>query len=444
MHAPTTDTPTATPPTSTDLIDLEVRHRLPGAQTMTDLAGLVLDRADNADVWDHDGNRYLDLFTGVGVCNIGHSHPRFLRQVSEQLGRLAVGTFHTERRSRLYELLAAQLPEQLRELHLFSTGSEAVEAAVKLARAATGKQDVVSFWGGFHGKTQGALSLHGGPRRQGAGPFPPGAHHVPYAYCYRCPLALAHPGCDYRCVSVAEQSIRNGVSDGVAAIIVEAVQGTNGNIVPPRGYLHELRALADRLGALLVLDEVITGFGRTGELFAFQHENVLPDVLVLGKAMGSGVPVSAIVSRSDLVAGTSFATPSAAASTFGGNPLASAAALTTLQVLLEEGLVDRARALGATVAERVRGWSRRFPVVGNADGLGLMVGVELVEPGTTTPLARRHTRAVFRSLLDRGVLAMAYDSRIRVYPPLTIPENRLDDGLTAFEDTFRELSDRLT
>ncbi|WP_172381246.1 aspartate aminotransferase family protein [Streptomyces sp. MNP-20] len=433
--------PTAVPASSTHhTIALERSHRLPGGQSMTDLSGLVVDRARNAEVWDKDGKRYIDFFTGVGVCNIGHAHPRFVAEVGEQLSACAVGTFYTDARSRYYELLAAQLPERLGKIHMFSTGSEAVEAAVKLARAATGKHEVVSFWGGFHGKTQGALSLHGGPRKHRSGPFPPGSHQVPYAYCYRCPLQLEHSTCGQACVDLAEQSIENGSVGDIAAIIVEPVQGTNGNIIPPAGYLRAVRRLADRHGALLILDEVITGFGRTGALFAFEHDpEVRPDVVVLGKAMASGVPASAVVSRSELVEGTSFGQPSAAASTFGGNPLASAAALATLGILLDEGLPERARALGETVARRLASWTEEFPFVGNAANVGLMVGVELVEPGTRRPLPKDVTRRIFQDLLAEGVLAMAYDSRIRIYPPLSIPEDHLDEGLAAFESVFRSM-----
>ncbi|MFI1012779.1 aspartate aminotransferase family protein [Streptomyces sp. NPDC020965] len=433
-------------PTSTaHIVEREKQHRLPGGQSMTDLAGIVVDRALNAEVWDKDGKRYLDFFTGVGVCNIGHSHPRFLADVNDQLGSFAVGTFYTDVRSRYYELLSSRLPERLGRIHMFSTGSEAVEAAVKLARAATGKHEIVSFWGGFHGKTQGALSLHGGPRKHRSGPFPPGSHQVPYAYCYRCPLQLEHPTCDHHCVGFAEQSIENGSVGDIAAIIVEPVQGTNGNIIPPRGYLRALRQLADRHGALLILDEVITGFGRTGSLFAFEQDpETAPDVVVLGKAMASGLPASAIVSRADLVEGTPFGAPSAAASTFGGNPLASAAALSTLRILLDEELPERSRRLGESVSRRLASWVEEFPFVGNAGNVGLMVGVELVEPGSKRPLPKDVTRGIFRELMARGVLAMAYDSRIRIYPPLSIPEHHLEEGLDAFEATFRAMSDSIT
>jgi 4-aminobutyrate aminotransferase-like enzyme len=405
---------------------------------MSDLAGIVVDHARNAEVWDTDGKRYIDFFTGVGVCNIGHSHPKFRELLDDQLQKCIVGTFYTDVRARYYDLLSQQLPERLAKIHMFSTGSEAVEAAVKLARAATGRQEILSLWGGFHGKTQGALGLHGGPRKHRSGPFPPGSYHAPYAYCYRCPFQLEYPACESYCVDFADQCIANNGTGDLAAIIVEPVQGTNGNIIPPAGYLRDLRRLADRHGALLILDEVITGFGRTGAMFAFEHDpEISPDIVVLGKSMASGVPASAIVSRSELVEGTPYGAPPAAASTFGGNPLASAASLATLQILLEEDLPARARSLGEIVARRINSWVEEFPFVGNAANLGLMVGVELVEPGSKRPLPKEATHRVFHELMARGVLAMAYDSRIRIYPPLSIPRQHLDDGLAAFEDAFR-------
>jgi len=421
-----------------DLIQVEKAHRLPGSQSMSDLAGIVVDRARNAEVWTTDGRRYLDFFTGVGVSNIGHSNPRYIEALTGQLNRSIVGTFYNEARSRYYELLSAQLPPQLQKIHMYSTGSEAAEAAVKLARSATGRTEVLSFWGGFHGKTQGALSLHGGPRKQNSGPLVPGSVYAPYAYCYRCPLRLEPSTCGFACTDFIDHTVAGHAAGDLAAIIVEPVQGTNGNIIPPPGYLRKLREAADRHGALLILDEVITGFGRTGTLFAFEQDpSAAPDVVVLGKAMASGVPASAIVSRSELIEGTPFGQPSAAASTFGGNPLAAAASLATLRILLDEDLPARSAKLGALMAPRLRSWIERFPIVGNAATSGLMAGVELVEPGTTRPLRKPLTRRLFRELMDRGVLAMAYDSRIRIYPPLTVPEDQLEEGLEAFELAMR-------
>lgn len=426
------------------IISLERSSQLPGFQAMSDLAGIVVDRALNAEVWDIEGRRYIDFFTGVGVCGIGHSHPEYVRQVTEQLQRCIVGTFYTDVRAKYFDLLARQLPPSLGKVQMYSTGSEAVEAALKLARAATGKHEIVSFWGGFHGKTQAALSLHGGDRKHGWAPMVPGSCQVPYAYCYRCPLQLRYPGCEFSCVDFADQYIESNTTGDIAAIIVEPVQGTNGNIVPPRGYLHELRRLADRHGALLIADEVITGFGRTGLMFAFEHDpGVLPDVVVLGKSMASGVPTSAIVSRSELVEGTVFGEPSAAASTFGGNPLSSVASLATLEIILEQDLVARARALGALTAPILASWVERFPFVGNAGNVGLMIGVELVEPGSKRPLRKELTGRIFRELMERGLLAMAYGSRIRIYPPLTIAPALLEEGLRIIEDVFGLIGETL-
>ena len=325
---------------------------------------------------------------------------------------------------------------------MYSTGSEAVEVAVKLARPATGRQEVLSFWGGFHGKTQGAISLHGGPRKRATGPMVPGAVHAPYAYCYRCPLHLAAPDCGYACVGLANEILANASSGELAAIIVEPVQGTNGNIVPPAGYLRELRRLADQHGALLILDEVITGFGRTGTLFALERDTgSVPDILVLGKSMASGVPASAVVSSPELVKETPFAVPSAAASTFGGNPLAASASLATLETILDEGLSQRAARLGETLNSRLQQWTNQFEIVGNAASLGLMAGIELVVPETKDPLPKARCLRLFRELLARGVLAMAYDSKIRLYPPLTIPEEQLAEGLEAFEASLGVVSE---
>ncbi|MBM3468003.1 MAG: aspartate aminotransferase family protein [Alphaproteobacteria bacterium] len=427
-------------PTTQKIISTISNHALPGGPAINEYANIVVDRAENAYIWDIDGNRYIDFFTGVGVCNIGHSHPKFLEGVIKQFARCSVGTFYTDVRAQLYESLAEFLPSNLKQIHMYSTGSEAVEAAIRLARAATGREEVISFWGGFHGKTQGAISLHTGPRKKDVGPLPPGTHHIPYAYCYRCPLKLKFPDCQYACASLAKNIIKESTTSNIAAIIIEPVQGTNGNIVPPPGYIKEIRKLADDLGALLIFDEVITGFGRTGRFFAFEHEGVVPDILVLGKAMGSGVPTSAIISDATLVKNTSFASPSAASSTFGGNPLSTAAALATLEVIREEKLIERGNELGKVVESIIAPWSKELPVVGNTGSLGLMIGLELVFPGTNRPLPDELTRQFFSSLLNRGVMAMAYGSRVRLYPPLSIDESDLKDGLSVIQTELQLLS----
>lgn len=423
-----------------DIISQFSKHTLPGGPSINEYAGIVLAHAKNAHVWDIDGNRYIDFFTGVGACNIGHSHPKFQERLIDQLSRSAVGSFHTEARTNLYSCLTELLPPTLQHMHMFSTGSEAVEAAIRLARAATGRKEIVSFWGGFHGKTQGAMSLHSGLRKVDVGPLPSGAHHIPYAYCYRCPLNLEFSSCQYACVNIARNMIEHNTSREIAAIIIEPIQGTNGNILPPHGYLKEIRALADELGALLIFDEVITGFGRTGRFFAFEHEGVEPDILVLGKAMGSGVPTSAIISDAALVENTSFSSPSAASSTFGGNPLSSAAALATIQIIHDENLVERCQMLSKLAEAIIEPWSKDIPVVGNTGILGLMIGVELTIPGTNRPLPSELTLKFFSSLMSRGIIAMAYGSRIRLYPPLTISESDLQEGLLVMQSELQLLS----
>lgn len=429
--------------TTQKIISKLLKHSLPGGAQINEYAGIVVARAENAYIWDTDGNRYIDFFTGVGVCNIGHSHPKFQESLIKQLAQCSVGSFFTEVRAQFYENITELLPPNLQQIHMYSTGSEAVEAAIRLARAATKREEVVSFWGGFHGKTQGAMSLHAGPRKQGVGPLPTGAHHVPYAYCYRCPLKLNFPSCQYACVELAKNSIKQSAAGDIAAIIIEPVQGTNGNIVPPPGYLKKIRNLADEFGALLVFDEVITGFGRTGCFFAYEHEDIVPDILILGKAMGSGVPTSAIISDAALAKNTSFSSPSAASSTFGGNPLSSAAALATIQIIRNEHLVERSRELGKLTENIVGSWSKDLAVVGNTGVLGLMIGLELVIPGTKCPLPSEITHKFFLSLLNRGIIAMAYGSRVRLYPPLSISASDLQEGLLVIQSELQSLSHSL-
>jgi 4-aminobutyrate aminotransferase/(S)-3-amino-2-methylpropionate transaminase len=229
----------------------------------------------------------------------------------------------------------------------------------------------------------------------------------------------------------------------LAAIIVEPVQGTAGNIVPPPGYLRLLRDVADRLGALLICDEMITGFGRTGRMFAVEHEGVMPDILTVGKGFGAGFPMSGVIVRERIAFARPWANPSGSSSSYGGNPLASAAALATLRIVLEEGLVEHSQRLGARMLETMRRWEREIPIVHDVRGRGLMIGMDLVKPGTTELLDKNATRAIFDACLARGVLAMIYNPEVRINPPLVITEDEAFEALSIMEEVLRDAADRI-
>jgi 4-aminobutyrate aminotransferase/(S)-3-amino-2-methylpropionate transaminase len=409
----------------------------PGQQRIALLSELALASGHGATVTDLDGNTYIDFFAGVAVASLGHAHPRYVTALEAQLRRISVGSFTTENRLRLLRLIAALAPGNLGRTQLFSGGAEAVEAAFRLAMSYTGRHEVVGFWGGFHGKTAGVMGLIGDESKHGWGPLPGGRHSVPYADCYRCPFKLTYPGCAMACVDFARESIKRTTTGAVAAIIVEPVQGTAGNVVPPPEFLPAVQGIAHDIGALLIADEMITGFGRTGRWFGCDHTGVVPDVMTIGKGMGSGFPISGLISTDTIVAAKPFSRPSASSSSYGGNPLAATAALATIETIVEEGLVEHAARIGARMLERLRAMQEKYAFLGDVRGTGLLIGLDLVrDRATKEPLQRAITERIFMEALRRGLLMMGYFPRIRLNPPLTITTEQADAGLAILDEAF--------
>ena len=379
------------------LFDAEAQYLAPGTQSVALFSQLAIDRGTGAVLYDVDGNSYVDLLAGVGVASLGYAHPKYVAALQRQIARIHVGSFTTEHRAALVKLLAELAPGDLNRTQFYSSGAEAVEAALRLAKSRTGHTEVIGFWGGFHGKTSGVLPVLGSSFKHALGPLLPGAYLSPYASCARCAFDKTFPSCEWHCVAFLKQKVELETTKDVAAIIVEPIQGTAGNIVPPPGYLRVLRRLADELGALLICDEMITGFGRTGKMFAIEHENVIPDVLTVGKGFGGGFPMSGIIAREEIAFAKPFANPSGSSSSYGGNPLAAAAARITVETILEEGLVEHARRLGATMLAELRRWDSDVPIVSDVRGRGLLLGMDLVVPGTRQLLDKKTTRWI----LDR-------------------------------------------
>ncbi len=413
----------------------------PGQQRIALLSQLALASGQGASVTDVDGNTYLDFFAGVAVASLGHAHPRYVAAVEAQLRRISVGSFTTESRLRLLRLIARLAPGDLGRTQLYSGGAEAVEAAFRLAMSYTGKYEIVGFWGGFHGKTAGVMGLIGDESKHGWGPLPGGRFSVPYPDCYRCPFKLSYPDCALACVDFARESITRTTSGAVAAIIVEPMQGTAGNVVPPPEFLPAIRDLTHEIGAVLIADEMITGFGRTGRWFGCNHTGVVPDVMTVGKGMGNGFPISGLISTDEIVAATPFARPSASSSSYGGNPLAAAAALATLETIVDDGLVEHAARVGARMLDRLRDMQERYPFIGDVRGVGLLIGLDLVrDRATKEPLGRELTERIFTEALRRGLLMMGYFPRVRINPPLTITQEQADAGLAILEEVFAEVA----
>jgi 4-aminobutyrate aminotransferase-like enzyme len=429
-------------PKSKALFDAEARYLAPGTQSVALFSQLSIDRGEGAILYDADGNRYIDLLAGVGVASLGYAHPKYVAALQRQVARVHVGSFTTEHRAALVKLLAEITPGDLNRTQLYSSGAEAVEAAVRLAKSRTGHRELIGFWGGFHGKTGGVLPLLGSTFKHQLGPLMPGAYLSPYAACARCAFDKTFPACEWHCVDFLRTKIEVETTRDVAAILVEPIQGTAGNIIPPPGYLAELRRLADELGALLICDEMITGFGRTGKMFAVEHEGIVPDVLTVGKGFGGGFPMSGIIAREEIAFAKPFANPSGSSSSYGGNPLAAAAARITIETILEEGLVEHARRLGAKMLAEMKRWEADVPIVSDVRGRGLLLGMDLVRPGTRTLLDKQTTRWIFDTLLARGVLAMIYNPEVRINPPLVIQEDEAMTALATMKDVLSEAAER--
>jgi 4-aminobutyrate aminotransferase-like enzyme len=428
-------------PRSRRIVDQEQRHMAPGLQSFAQYAGVAMARGAGSTLYDEDGNEYIDFIAGIGVGSVGHCHPHYVEALKRQVERLTFGSFTTETRARFLDRLAGLTPQGLTRIQMFSGGAEAVEAALRLAKAATGKREVLGFWGGFHGKTGGVLGLLGSDFKHHLGPFMPGQYLSPYADCYRCPLRLRYPDCGIACADYVRDVIRYQTAGEIAAIIVEPIQGTAGNIIPPEGFLRAVAAIAKEHGALLFCDEMITGFGRTGAMWGSEHDGVVPDIMTVGKGMGGGFPLAAVVSTDALTSAKPWSNPSSSSSSYGGNPLASAAGLAALEIILKEDLVKNSERVGRVMLAQLEVMKEKHRAMGEVRGRGLLLGIELVKDRRTKePLDKSVTRALYHECLRRGLVAMTYSPSVRLNPPLIIREDEALAGLAILDEALTAVS----
>ncbi len=424
-------------PKSRALVAAEAPHLAPGIQSISTLSGLAAARGEGCVMEDVDGNRFLDIAAGICVNALGHSHPRYRQILKDQIDEITVGSLTTARRAEALSRVASHTPPGLSKIQLYSGGTEAVEAALRLAKSHTKKYEFLAFWGGFHGKTAGTLSLIGDGTKNQLGPLLPGAYHAPYANCYRCPLALQYPSCGIECAEFTRKVIRNSTTGALAAILIEPIQGTAGNVVPPPEFMPAVKQIAKENDALLVSDEMICGFGRTGRWFGCEHFGVVPDIVTMGKGLGNGFPVSGLASTEAITQAKPWGAPSGSSSSYGGNPMAGAAILAAVSVIEEEGLVANAEKVGAFMLARFREMQERYPFIGDVRGKGLLIGVELVKDRVSKePLAKDVCVRLFRECLKRGLVSMVYSPSFRVNPPLTIDEATAANALGILDEVF--------
>jgi 4-aminobutyrate aminotransferase-like enzyme len=409
-------------------------------RTWSEPEPLVWARTAGDRVWDEDGREYLDLYAGFAVAAVGHCHPRVTEAIRAQAGEMThCPSAHPSRvRAELYDRLARIAPAGLSRFLLAVTGSLANELAVALARAHTGRDEVVSFSGAYLGRSAGAVGLAGKHAYREPAGLPPDAHFFPFPDPYRSRWALGRePG--EAVLALLETALTDPASGvgPVAAVVVEPVQGNGGVVVPPDAFLAGLRELCDRTGTLLLFDEIQSGFGRTGRLWACEHWNVTPDLMTVGKGIGGGLPLAAVLGREDVMATWG---PDATTSTFLTNALAEAAAAAAIDILVDDALVERAARLGDELLACLRAELAETPCVGEVRGRGLFVGIELVaERGTRSPDAARAQRAQ-RSLRDRGLLVGLggrYGNVMKLSPPLVVGERALFDAVTTIGEVLR-------
>jgi 4-aminobutyrate aminotransferase len=404
---------------------------------------LVIERGTGAMVEDVDGNVFLDCAAGIAVNSTGHSHPDVVKAITDQAQKFLhmSGTdFYYEPQVRLAEELAAITPIQGGVRSFFgNSGTEAIEACLKLARYTTGRQNIIAFFGAFHGRTMGSLSLTASKaiQRRGFGPLLPGVYHAPYPDRYRCPLGTTPETVSAACVDFIEHQLLTQLvsPDEVAAIVVEPIQGEGGYIVAPDEFLQRLRELTKKHGILLVVDEVQSGMGRSGKMFAIEFTGVEPDVMAIAKGIASGLPLGVAVARGGLMAWP----PGAHASTFGGNPVSCAAALATIK-LLKEGLVANAADVGGHLMSGLEALADKHAIIGDVRGRGLMIGVELVRDRQTKERATEERDAVVTAAFNRGLLVLgAGKNAVRFSPPLVLTREQADTAIRIFDEALTEV-----
>ena len=419
---------------------IESDHRVT-SPSYTRFYPLAVRRGLGCMIEDVDGNRFLDFTAGIAVCATGHCHPRIVEAIGRQASQLlhmSGSDFYYGPQCELAKKLAEIAPGHgPKRVFFTNSGAEAVEAAFKLARYHTGRQHVIAFYGAFHGRTMGALSLTSSKavQRGGFAPFVPGVTHVDYPNCYRCPLAEPDKSCCLDSLNQIETIFHRTVPpDQVAAIFVEPIQGEGGYIVPPPEFHRELKALAERHGILYVADEVQSGMGRTGKMFACEHWGIEPDILCLAKGIASGMPLGAIVARSEVMNWPR----GSHGSTFGGNPVSCAAALETI-ALLEEGLIENAARVGDELMQRLLHLWPRHPSIGQVRGKGLMIGVELVRDRHTKEPAPELRDAVVQACFQKGLLLLGCGpSAVRFSPPLVVTAEEVQTAVDIFESALAE------
>jgi len=398
-------------------------------------------------LYDVEGNEYLDFGGGIAVMNVGHSHPKVVKAIKDQAEKFTHTCFMVSPYAsavKLAEKLCAVVPGDSPKAAMFvNSGAEAVENAVKIARYYTKKSAVITFDNGFHGRTLLTMTLTSKvkPYKFGLGPFAPEVYRMPYANCYRCPFNKKYPGCDLACADHLEYFFINHIAaEQTAAIIVEPVQGEGGFIAPPKEYFKRLKSICEKNNILMIADEIQTGIGRTGYMFAMEYYGVEADITTTAKSLAAGMPLSAVVGKKEVM---DVVHPSGIGGTYGGNPIACEAALAVFDIFETENLLDRAKELGAALHMTLLEFKKQYDIIGDVRGIGPMIALELVKDRESKIPAPEETKALVKYCFDRGLIVLAcgtYGNVLRFLMPLVITDEQLQKGLAIIKDGFAAIS----
>jgi 4-aminobutyrate aminotransferase / (S)-3-amino-2-methylpropionate transaminase / 5-aminovalerate transaminase len=440
-------------------IGIQIKTELPGPKgkvaiemarkyeprSMSEQPPIVWRKGERCYVEDVDGNIFLDFCSGVLVANAGHSHPKLVAEIKDQADKVInCYDFVNEYTPALAKKLVEITPPNLEKAFILSTGSEATEAAIKLARKYTGRYEIISFQGAFHGRTYGAMSIGGkrsGAGTKGFGPFLPGTVIAPFAFCYRCVFDKTYPACKLHCLKYLDWLVETETEDNIACVITEVYQGGAGSIIPPVDWMQGLEQWCKKKGIVFIIDEVQASFGRTGKLFGFEHYGVTPNLLCLGKGISSTLPVSALVGEAKIM---DVLTAGSMSSTHGGNAMGARVALKNIEVILEEGLVENSAKVGAEVLARCKAMEQKYEIMGEARGQGLVLGLEIVKSKAGKVPAAEVAKKIADRCARKGLMMIApiglYGNVLRIAPPLVITSEEAKLGCDILESVIAELS----
>jgi len=400
-----------------------------------------VESAKGAVIYDVDGREFIDFAGGIGVMNVGHSHPKVVAAIKDQAEKFTHTCFMVVPYAHVIELanrLCGLTPGTFPKKALFiNSGAEAVENAVKIARYHTKRPAVIAFENGFHGRTLLTMTLTSkvNPYKLGFGPFAPEVYRMPYAYCYRCPFGLAYPSCDVACADyLGEFFITHVAAESIAALLVEPITGEGGFITPPPEYFPKLHAICREKGIIFIGDEIQTGMGRTGKMFALEHWKVEADLTIVAKSLAAGMPLSAVVGKREIMDSPHVG---GLGGTYGGNPVCCRAALAVLEIFEEEGLLKKAQILGQKVRERFDAWQEQFELIGDVRGLGPMLALELVRDRETKEPADEEAKALVQFCYEKRLILLScgnFGNVIRILMPLVIDDDQLERGLAVMEE----------